>query len=111
MTCGVWVGYDDRQSLGEKETGARAALPIWMQFMKVAIVGKENRGLRGGRGEESSRLCDQRIYRACNASRKVHTAGCKCNSGSRKAHLPPPAADSCTLANSEGSSRYWPIKV
>jgi penicillin-binding protein 1A len=42
LTCGVWVGYDSRQTLGDKETGAHAALPIWMEFMKVAIVGKEN---------------------------------------------------------------------
>lgn len=40
VTCGVWIGFDDRQSLGEKETGARAALPIWMDFMKVAIADK-----------------------------------------------------------------------
>ena len=26
VTCGVWVGYDSRESLGEKETGAAAAL-------------------------------------------------------------------------------------
>ncbi len=39
ITCGVWVGFDNRQSLGKKETGARAALPIWMQFMKVALAG------------------------------------------------------------------------
>lgn len=38
-TCGVWVGYDDRQSLGNKETGARAALPIWIDFMRAAIAG------------------------------------------------------------------------
>jgi penicillin-binding protein 1A len=42
VTCGVWVGYDSRQSLGEKETGAKAALPIWMAFMKAAIVGKDD---------------------------------------------------------------------
>jgi penicillin-binding protein 1A len=41
ITCGVWVGYDSRQSLGEKETGAKAALPIWMTFMKAAIAGKD----------------------------------------------------------------------
>ncbi|MGD0631151.1 MAG: PBP1A family penicillin-binding protein [Terracidiphilus sp.] len=41
VTCGVWVGYDSRQSLGEKETGAKAALPIWMAFMKAAIAGKD----------------------------------------------------------------------
>lgn len=41
ITCGVWVGYDSRQSLGEKETGGHTALPIWMDFMKAAIVGHE----------------------------------------------------------------------
>lgn len=40
VTCGTWVGYDSRQSLGDKETGARAALPIWMNFMKVAVADK-----------------------------------------------------------------------
>ena len=40
VTTGVWIGFDDRQSLGEKETGARAALPMWMDFMKAAIAGK-----------------------------------------------------------------------
>ncbi len=42
VTCGVWVGYDSRESLGEKETGAQAALPIWMTLMKQAIVGHED---------------------------------------------------------------------
>ena len=47
VTCGVWVGFDSRESLGEKETGARAALPIWMRFMKQAIVGKDNEAFLG----------------------------------------------------------------
>jgi penicillin-binding protein 1A len=38
MTCGVWMGYDEKKSLGNKETGARAALPVWMNFMKVALA-------------------------------------------------------------------------
>ncbi len=41
VTCGVWVGYDEKKSLGAKETGAHAALPIWMNFMTVAMSGKE----------------------------------------------------------------------
>jgi penicillin-binding protein 1A len=41
MTTGVWVGYDEKKSLGAKESGARAALPIWMDFMKVALAGKD----------------------------------------------------------------------
>ncbi|MBD3348223.1 MAG: PBP1A family penicillin-binding protein [Candidatus Eisenbacteria bacterium] len=36
VICGVWGGYDDRQSLGEKMTGARVALPVWTEFMKAA---------------------------------------------------------------------------
>jgi penicillin-binding protein 1A len=41
LTCGVWIGYDEKQSLGAKETGSRAALPIWMQFMSAALAGKD----------------------------------------------------------------------
>jgi penicillin-binding protein 1A len=41
LTAGVWIGYDDKQiSLGKKETGAKAALPIWIDFMKAATEGK-----------------------------------------------------------------------
>ena len=47
VTCGVWVGFDSRQSLGEKETGAKAALPIWMTFMKAAIQGKDDEHFSG----------------------------------------------------------------
>jgi penicillin-binding protein 1A len=42
VTCGTWIGFDDRQTLGDKETGAKAALPMWMDFMKAAIAGKED---------------------------------------------------------------------
>jgi penicillin-binding protein 1A len=47
VTCGVWVGYDSRESLGDKETGAKAALPIWMNVMKVAIAGKDDERFLG----------------------------------------------------------------
>ena len=38
VTCGTWIGFDDRKSLGEKETGAKAALPMWIDFMKAVIA-------------------------------------------------------------------------
>ncbi len=41
MTCGVWLGFDEKKSLGAKETGAHAALPIWMNFMNIALAGKD----------------------------------------------------------------------
>jgi penicillin-binding protein 1A len=38
LTAGVWVGNDDKRiSLGKKETGARAALPIWLEFSQRAM--------------------------------------------------------------------------
>jgi penicillin-binding protein 1A len=36
LVVGVWVGRDNHRPVGTKETGARAALPIWIDFMKKA---------------------------------------------------------------------------
>ena len=37
LSCGVWVGFDEKKTLGKKETGAMAALPIWINFMAAAL--------------------------------------------------------------------------
>ena len=47
ITCGVWVGYDDRQSLGDKQTGAAVALPLWADFMRTAIAATPNENFPG----------------------------------------------------------------
>jgi len=39
LATGVWVGYDEEKQLGRYETGSRAALPIWTQFMMSATSG------------------------------------------------------------------------
>jgi penicillin-binding protein 1A len=39
IVVGVFVGFDDDRSLGKGETGAVAALPIFIEFMKEAIKG------------------------------------------------------------------------
>jgi penicillin-binding protein 1A len=36
----VWVGRDDFKSLGYREYGGKAALPIWIQYMRVALEGR-----------------------------------------------------------------------
>ncbi|HUD72577.1 MAG TPA: penicillin-binding transpeptidase domain-containing protein, partial [Dongiaceae bacterium] len=38
LVAGVWVGFDQKKTLGEGETGAKAALPIWIDFMKAALA-------------------------------------------------------------------------
>jgi penicillin-binding protein 1A len=37
LVSGIYVGFDDRRSLGETESGAHAALPIWINFMREAL--------------------------------------------------------------------------
>ena len=37
ITVGVWMGNDEKKPIGYNETGTTAALPMWMDFMKVYI--------------------------------------------------------------------------
>jgi penicillin-binding protein 1A len=37
ITIGVWVGYDEKKSMGGQEQGALAALPIWIELMRAYI--------------------------------------------------------------------------
>ena len=37
LVTSVWVGFDNHEPLGRRELGGRAALPVWMEFMAVAL--------------------------------------------------------------------------
>lgn len=37
ITCGVWVGLDEKKTLFKGADGAKVALPIWIEFMKAAL--------------------------------------------------------------------------
>jgi penicillin-binding protein 1A len=41
----AWVGFDNPRPLGERETGARAALPMWIDYMRAALVDSEEKPL------------------------------------------------------------------
>ena len=41
ISVGVWVGYDQKKTLGDKEEGATVALPIWRDFLSAYIDGRE----------------------------------------------------------------------
>jgi penicillin-binding protein 1A len=43
LTVGVWIGFDEKKSLGGLEQGAIAALPIWTDFMKAYIDGRPDK--------------------------------------------------------------------
>jgi penicillin-binding protein 1A len=42
LAAGVWVGFDLKNPLGDKMTGARVALPTWTRFMMLATEGNED---------------------------------------------------------------------
>jgi penicillin-binding protein 1A len=43
ITVGVWIGFDEKKSLGTAEQGSLAALPMWMDFMKAYIEGRPDK--------------------------------------------------------------------
>ena len=43
VATGVWVGFDEIKYLGHGETGAHAALPIWVDYMRAALDGRPTR--------------------------------------------------------------------
>jgi penicillin-binding protein 1A len=52
ITCGVWIGFDEKKSLGDKEAGALAALPVWEEFMQAAIADRPQESFPGGKLQE-----------------------------------------------------------
>jgi penicillin-binding protein 1A len=40
LVVGVWIGYDQPQSMGDRQTGASVALPVWIEIMQKALEGE-----------------------------------------------------------------------
>jgi len=40
ITAAVWIGYDRNETLGDRQSGAVVALPVWMEFMKKTLKGQ-----------------------------------------------------------------------
>lgn len=57
--AGVWVGFDQKRSIGDKETGGRVAAPIWLDFMRSFLKYDDQRvleRLNAEAQEEAARL-------------------------------------------------------
>jgi membrane peptidoglycan carboxypeptidase len=69
LSCGVWVGYDERESLGRRQTGGETAAPIWADFMKAAMSGKPPKDFAPAPGTEGGfsrkRICQDSGELAC----------------------------------------------
>jgi penicillin-binding protein 1A len=40
LTAAVWIGFDEKKTLGEKQSGAVVALPIWIETMRAILKDK-----------------------------------------------------------------------
>jgi penicillin-binding protein 1A len=56
LVAGVWVGFDDHGPLGSRETGAIAALPAWLSFMKGTLGDAPVREFVAPEGIELARI-------------------------------------------------------
>jgi penicillin-binding protein 1A len=52
----AWVGFDNPKTLGRREYGAKAALPIWSDYMKVALEGMEEAHMKPPEGIVTVRI-------------------------------------------------------
>ena len=91
VTCGVWVGYDNNKTLGNNETGARAALPIWIDFMRATIAKHPDEYFLGEQpvteaqlaptaakpqsGRDTTNRRDHRTYDSAARSNTIHKSG------------------------------------
>ena len=56
LVAGVWVGFDSHEPLGPHETGAGAALPAWISFMRDAHAGKPASDFQPPRNVQFARI-------------------------------------------------------
>ena len=52
----AWIGFDRVRPLGQRETGARAALPMWIAYMREALKGTQERNVEPPEGIVTVRI-------------------------------------------------------
>ncbi|MBI5708876.1 MAG: PBP1A family penicillin-binding protein [Candidatus Eisenbacteria bacterium] len=59
LVAGAWVGYDEKRPIGPGMTGARAALPVWTDFMAEATRGRPVESFPEPAGMVSRMVCTE----------------------------------------------------
>src|SRR6185503_21360906 len=73
LVCGTWVGFDEKRPIGQGMTGARAALPIWADFMIGATRGKPVEDFPVPEGTTTRPVCAETGMLATEACPNVTT--------------------------------------
>lgn len=59
IACGVWVGVDERRSMGAGVTGSKGAIPIWVKVMKALHRDLPVKGFGQPKGIVTARVCNK----------------------------------------------------
>jgi penicillin-binding protein 1A len=70
LTCVVWMGFDLPRSLGSNETGAMAALPVWIAYMGAALKGNAEESIPVPEGVVAARINPDTGLRSANGAAK-----------------------------------------
>lgn len=102
LVCGVWVGFDQRVSMGKEYTGAGAALPIWARFMKEAydVLGLPVQDFPMPEGVVAAQVCSESHQLATPYCPSTYTEYF------REGEPPPP----CTIHGPGGERRVAPTQ-
>ncbi len=73
LVCGTWVGFDEKRVIGPGMTGARAALPIWTDFMIGATRGRPPEDFPLPVGTVNRQICAESGMLATDACPNVTT--------------------------------------
>jgi penicillin-binding protein 1A len=73
LVCGVWVGFDQKKTIGPGMTGARAALPVWSDFMIGATRGRPTEDFPMPLGTLNRQVCAETGMLATDACPDVTT--------------------------------------
>jgi penicillin-binding protein 1A len=73
LVCGIWVGYDEKRVIGPGMTGARAALPVWTDFMIGATRGRPAEDFAVPLGTVHRQVCAETGMLATDACPNVTT--------------------------------------
>ena len=73
LVCGTWVGFDEKKVIGPGMTGARAALPIWTDFMIGATRGRPPEDFPMPVGTVNRQICAESGMLATDACPNVTT--------------------------------------
>jgi penicillin-binding protein 1A len=108
LVTGVWVGYDDRKSMNQGETGSRAANPIWLYFMAEAVNNRPSEDFAMPKGVVLERIDGKTGLLPGSHSERLLTQAFKAGQEPKEPSPVPQAAKAGQFSQFDMESEDWP---